>query len=704
MSATPNSSQNKGGAHGISTEPQASQAKRRWISLLLLVVVLGVFLSCLRNGFISFDDGTYVTANSQVQSGLTWKTVAWAFRSSDASNWHPLTWLSHALDCQVFGLKPWGHHLTNVALHALNTLLLFLILERMTSATWRSALVAVLFGLHPLHVESVAWVAERKDVLSAFFFLLTLAAYVRWVENGREKSGERREGGQGSGEQGAGKEQKAESRKQKKERAAEGDARAFSTLSYLPSSIFYLGSLLCFALGLMSKPMLVTLPFVLLLLDYWPLQRFPIENQKSKIKNLLSEKLPFFLLAAVSSAVTYLVQQRAGATAMLGPLPWTLRVENAIVACCRYLAKLFWPLDLSVFYPYRGHWPGSTVWCASASLLGICLWVWRWRKPAPFLLAGWLWFVGTLVPVLGLVQVGRQSLADRYTYIPSIGMFLFVVWGAHALLRRGRRQVPRSAVVAQSAVAAMVLVFCSALTVRQISYWRTSESLFQHALDLDPNNFMAHGQLAVAFEQQGRFGEARSQYEAVLRLQPEDVNARNLLGSLLLRMDRTEDAIRQFQEAVKSRPEFAEAHNNLAYVYRGQGRLAEAAREYQEAVRLNPADFRIRLNLAAVMLSQGQGDEAIRQLQEAVRLNPDDATTRIDFGSLLFNAGHIDEAFAQFAEAVRCEPASAEAHFGLGSALARKARNEEAREQFVQALKLRPDYPEAQQQLQVLGK
>jgi protein O-mannosyl-transferase len=700
------------------------------LGLLLFLAVLGVFLRTLGNDFVQYDDPDYVVENGHVQSGLTWATFGWSFRSTAAFNWHPVTWLSHALDCQLFSMKPWGHHLTSVLLHALNSLLLFLVFERMTRAFWRSLAVAALFGLHPLHVESVAWVAERKDVLSAFFFLLTLAMYVRYVERRTQEKGEGRrekaaggtERGAWSVEQGAGKEQKAESRKQKKERAAEGDAGAFSTLSYLPSSIFYVGSLLCFALGLMSKPMLVTLPFVLLLLDYWPLQRFQIENQKSKIKNLLVEKIAFLLLAAASCAVTFVVQNRSGAVRTMVSFPSGARLENALVSYDRYLGKLFWPTDLSVFYPHPGYWPAGMVVLSAVLLAAVSISVVVFRKPAPYLLTGWFWFAGTLMPVIGLVQVGEQAMADRYCYLPSIGIFMMLAWGAPSLIQswsrrwlvltvRRRRDglQGRSAPLAVLGVA--VLVGCAALSWKQIGYWQNGESLFRHALavtdessatGISPANAVIHLGLGYALLQSGGLSEAITQFEAALRCNPQSAKAHDDLGIALSRTGRVADAIPHFQAALRLSPKDAKAHSNLGMALQAQGRLSEAVGELEHAVSLNPNNAEARNNLAMALGRSGRLDEAIGQLQQSLVLNPNNAPARNNLGIALARRGRLDEAMAQFDLALILRPDSPETRVSLAKVLFGKGRRDEAVRQLNEALRLRPDYPEAQRQLREL--
>src|ERR1041384_6646102 len=381
------------------------------LCILLFLLVFGAFLPSLRNDFINYDDPPYVTDNAQVQNGLSGENVRWAFSSSEQANWHPLTWLSHMLDCQVFGLQPWGHHLTSVLLHTVNSLLCFLVLQRITGAPWRSWCVAALFGLHPLRVESVAWLAERKDVLSGLFFMLVLIAYAKFVQS--------------TGHTGSAISQAPNPTVKR---------CASSFIIYHPFWYFYLLALVFFVLGLMSKPMLVTLPCIMLLLDFWPLHRV----KKEGITTVVVEKVPFFLVAAASSVVTLLVQQRGGAVIAIARLPLHLRLENALVSYCRYLAKLFWPAKLSVFYPLPPHWATPTVLLAAVLIAGVSVFVLTMWRRHPYLPVGWFWFVGTLIPVIGLVQVGAQSMADRYSYLPSIGVFIALVWGGCNLVQRRR--------------------------------------------------------------------------------------------------------------------------------------------------------------------------------------------------------------------------------------------------------------------------
>lgn len=650
------------------------------ICLLLPLLVFFTFLPVLDNDFINYDDDIYVTTNPHVQNGLTWDSVKWAFQSSEASNWHPLTWLSHMLDCQLYGLKPWGHHLTSLLLHTANTLLLFLVLRRMTGATWRSFLVAALFGLHPLRVESVAWVAERKDVLSTAFWLLTLWTYSGFVTSARSGN---------------------------------------------PRSKFSYGlALLFFALGLMSKPMLVTLPFALLLLDYWPVQRF----QPGRVVPLLLEKIPFFALAAIASVITFMVQRSGGAVAQL---PLLVRVENALVSYIRYLAGLFYPVDLSVFYPYPLHWRTTIVLISASLITGISLIVLAQFRRRPFLPVGWFWYLGTLVPVIGLIQVGTQSMADRYTYVPMVGILVLLTWSAHDLTKNWRPQA-----LALSTIGAVLIIVCIPLTRRQIGFWKNSYTLFQHALTVTAHNHVAYVHLGDYFFQQksvdqaiemyrrslqiapdfidahddlgnallskGLLDEGIAEFEKVLSINPAHPRAHSNLGVALFRKGRLDDAIAHLEQAVKSKPDFADAHANLGDLLLRKGRLDDGILELQSAVQLNPSDADAHYNLGVALESKNRLDEAINEFTAVTRLRPQDSGSYNALGIALGKTGRLDESLAAFQQAVRLTPDSAEAHNNLGTVLAATGHRDEAILHFKQALKLQPDYPAAASQLRAL--
>jgi tetratricopeptide (TPR) repeat protein len=660
------------------------------MAALLMLVTIASYWPVLRHDFINLDDSSYVVSNVHVQKGLTLESIKWAFFNPVSCNWHPLTMLSHLLDCQMFGLKPWGHHLTSVLLHAANTVLVFLLFRRLTGAIWRSWLVAAVFGLHPLHVESVAWVAERKDVLSAFFGLLALLCYAGYAQ-----------------------------------RVTSDTCGGIQTKSIRSRFTFYVSrsywlALLFFALGLMSKPMLVTWPFVMLLLDYWPLERFsrftrlcgasarqafhvsssektstPINREQAEsAARLICEKLPFFALALAMSVVAYVVQQHGGALGAGENLPPGARAGNALVSYCRYLGKMFWPADLAVFYPHPGYWPLEQVLLAGVLILGVSGLLFLKRQRYPFLLMGWLWFCGTLVPVIGLVQVGGQSMADRYTYIPSLGLLIFAIWGACELARRWRHGL-----MALSVVGSAAIVLCIGLTRQQLGYWKDSETLFRHTLEVTGNNCLAHYNLGMALGKKGQINEAISQYQEAIRLKPDYAEAISKLGTALGEEGRIDEAISQLQEAIRLKPNYADAYNSLGTALCEKGRIDEAIRQYQEAIRLKPDYAEACYNLGTGLFRMGQIDEAIRQYREAIRLKPDYAEAHYNLGVALAAKGHLDEAISSYREALRFKPDYTMAHINLGVALDRKGQIDEAIGQFQEAIRLKPDYAAAHNNL-----
>ncbi|HEY6007515.1 MAG TPA: tetratricopeptide repeat protein, partial [Geobacteraceae bacterium] len=474
--------------------------------------------------------------------------ILWAFGALHEANWHPLTWLSHMVDCELFGLDPRGHHLMSLGFHGVNTLLLFFLLHRLTAALWRSAVVAALFALHPLHVESVAWVAERKDLLAALFWLLACAAWRRYGER--------------------------------------------------PGTGSYLAALILFACGLMAKPMVVTLPLVLLIIDWWPLGRF----SRVPLARLIVEKLPFLLLSLASGVVTIVAQQKGSALTSLAQIPVAERLANVPVAFLRYLAKMCWPTDLAVFYPYLhlSWWQPAVALCVLAAVTVAAL---RLHRHAPYLAFGWLWFLVSLLPVIGIIQVGQQSLADRYTYLPLIGPFLAVVWGAAELCRPGRG---RAAFLGGAVV---VLVLLALTSRRQLGYWRDSTTLFTHAATAAPGNFIALTNLGTIASQQGRSAEGDRYYRAALEANPRYAQAWYNLGVSLSDAGRTAEARAYFATAVRLRPDFVEARYNLALMLGKEGRLAEAVEELAEVVRLSPdwAEAWRKLEGARRLLATGSG-------------------------------------------------------------------------------------------------
>ncbi len=556
------------------------------ISLLLLLTIAVAFGHVLHHDFVLYDDGLYITDNLQVQSGITWKGISWAFTSTHASNWHPITWLSHMLDCQIYGLSPYGHHLTNLILHLANTILLFLVLNRATGGLWRSAFVAALFGLHPLHVESVAWVAERKDVLSTFFWMLTMWFYVRYVASPR--------------------------------------------LASYVLVVFFM------ALGLMAKPMLVTLPFVLLLMDFWPLRRlavvpedntFDSKNGESKTKNknkaqllrLFVEKIPLLVLAAVSSVITIAAQQSGKAFAPLHALSLKIRVANALVSYVKYIAKMLWPQDLACLYtyPYNGL-PAWQVAGAAVLLLSVSGLAIRAARRFPYVPAGWFWYLGTLIPVIGLVQVGSQSMADRYTYVPLIGLFIVISWGVAEFVQSWRYGKAVLAVAAGIALSGLAI-----LTWLQVGCWRNSTTLFQHTLRVSPDSAIVQNNLGFALAQQGRLKVAVSHYREALRIEPYYLKARFNLGFALGKLGRLDEAIDHFSRLLHVKPDFAEAHYNLAVALSQENRLEEAIEHLRDAIRIEPDYAEAHNELGVLLARGGKMQEAIVHFSKALEVKPD---------------------------------------------------------------------------------
>ena len=551
---------------------------RATVCLILAFLVVAAFWPVLGHDFVGFDDEKYVTANRRVQEGFTASGLRWAWSAFHAANWYPLTWMSHMLDWKLYGAHSAGHHLTNLLLHVANTLLVFLLLERTTGSTVRSALVALLFGLHPQHVESVAWVAERKDVLSALFWLLAIGAYVRYVRS--------------------------------------------------PSVSRYVPVVLAAAAGLCAKPMTVTLPFTLLLLDYWPLKRLdPEAPNRRTLWHLVLEKTPLFALAAVSSVVTLVAQQSAGAVVSLEHYPLGVRVANAFVAYATYLWRSFWPSGLAVPYPHPGadlqawHLTGSILVLAVITYVAV-----RGRRRHPYLLFGWLWFVGTLVPVIGLVQVGPQAMADRYTYVPLIGVFVMVAWGipsAVGPLLSGKRSEPADdsePVRRDTGLLAITFLIVPVLTIAtwvQLRHWRDEMTLATRALSVTRNNAVAHNQLGLALYRRGDAADALPHYLEAVRIRPGLAEAHNNLGGAFAALDRIDEAIEHYRKALELKPAYPEALLNLGVALVQEGRLDEAVERVEAAVRIRPNYGKAHGNLAAAHYTLGDLERARREIDLA---------------------------------------------------------------------------------------
>jgi tetratricopeptide (TPR) repeat protein len=695
------------------------------IGSLLTLATLICYWPVTTHQFIGLDDHEYIYDNPHVNPGFTWAGVRWAFQTGYASNWHPLTWLSHMGDCQLYGLNPAGHHLTNLLFHIANTLLLFLLLLRLTGPVWRSACVAALFAWHPLHVESVAWASERKDVLSTFFFLLTLLAYARYVEVLRLKSKVQSQKTGSGGQKAETGIQPPESRIQNKASGATPHATRNTARSPVPSSTFavqssmfdvrpssprfwYWVAVVMFALGLMSKPMLVTLPFVLLLLDFWPLQRLSFlpslhhsitptlhhsnaptfQPSTTPILHLFREKLPFFALALAASVVTYRIQQTGGAVSSLEILPLQSRVANALVVYVRYLLQTLWPAQLAVLYPYSRHLPVGAVVAAGLLLAALSSWFVLRARRQPFLIVGWLWYLGTLVPAIGLVQVGSQAMADRYTYIPSIGLFLLIVWGLNTLSDSWPHKRCWLA-----AAGTLALAGCLACTWGQLKCWQDSEKLFRHAIAVTTDNYIAYDGLGNALDASGKSDQALACYAEAVRLKPNYPEGQYDLGTTLLKRGRLAEAVEHLTAAVKHNPAFAHAHINLGKALLEQGKLEEAADHLAKAVRLTPDDAEAQYNLGTLLQMQGKPDEAVVCFSEALRLKPDYGEAHGNLGVALMRQGKLSEGATHLAAALDSNPNNPEAHYNLGLALLELNHPREAADQFTEALRLNPDAP-----------
>jgi type IV pilus biogenesis/stability protein PilW len=624
--------------------PEAERrARERFVALavcgLLLLAVVLVFGQTVEFGFVNYDDNDYVYDNPHLAHGLSAGGIVWALTTNYVYNWHPLTWLSYLADYQLSGLAPWECHLMNVLLHAAAVIVLFLVLRRMTGDLWPSAFVAAVFAIHPLRVESVAWIAERKDVLSGLFFMLTLAAYVGYVR------------------------------------------RPFSLARYL-------AVLALFALGLMAKPMLVTLPFVLLLLDYWPLGRKSLGWWR-----LVVEKLPLLALSVVSCRVTFVAQTLA--IKPLDFIPFSSRIGNALVSYAVYVRQFFYPVGLAVFYPHAvSRLPSWQIAGALLLLAGVSVGAVAWRRKCPYLLVGWCWYLGMLVPAIGLVQVGSQSMADRYTYLPQIGLAIALAWGAKCSLGSWPYRTWLWGILA--ALAVTVLIGCARW---QTSYWRDSETLWTRDLECAPPSEIAYVNLGAALEKQGRLDEAIARYRAALGINPRYTEAYTNLGIALTAEGKEDEAIVEYQKALDISPDYAHARYNLGLAYYNQGRWDDAIAQFRWALRLNPDHADSHNNLGNALTRQGKLDQAIEEYRRAVDVKPNYARAHYNLGVVLCQQGHLPEAIAEYRKALTIEPDEPDTYVNLGIALVREGRLDEAILQFQQAIKIKPEYVEARHNL-----
>lgn len=612
----------------------------RWLALgicfFLAALVWGDFGQTLHFGFVNFDDDVYVYKNPHVAGGLNWNGIVWAFTHVHSSNWHPLTWLSHMLDCQLYGLNPGGHHLTNILLHAATAILLFLVLRQMTGFTWRCAFVAALFAVHPLRVESVAWIAERKDVLSGLFFMLAVSAYVAYVQHSR-------------------------------------------------SAYFYGLTILMTALALMSKPMVVTLPFILLLLDYWPLRRLEKPDDKATFQHLIIEKIPLLVLAGAVCVITTFAQKEA----MSSP-PLSLRLANALVSYVTYLEQMAYPSNLAVLYPFPDHLAISRIAVAVVVLVIVSIAAVAMRHRQPWLLFGWLWYVVMLLPVIGILQVGAQAHADRYTYLPQIGLYIALAWTT-ADLCSGRFY--HSLVL--GGLLASVLIALTSLSHSQTGYWRSSESLWTHDLTCTADNLTADINYGNVLLEKERMGEAVAYYQKALQCKPDDAEANVSLGYALIKQDKGDEAVLNLQKALDIKPDNPEAHNDLGIISFEKGNTSEAIAHFEKALQARPEYAEAYYNYGNALFQQGDMDGAIARYQQALKIKADYAEARYNLGNALFQKGKLDEAILNYQQALQIKPNYMSAAYNLGMAFKHAGRTDDAIAQFRRALELQPDSAEA---------
>ena len=640
------------------------------ICVLLALACLLTFWRVNLSDFVSYDDTAYVTENSHIQSGLTLKGIEWAFTTGHASNWHPLTWLSHMLDVQLFGLNPGWHHFINLLFHIANTVLLFLVLHRATKALWQSAFVAALFALHPLHVESVAWVAERKDVLSTFFWMLTMWVYLSYTAR--------------------------------------------------PGVVRYLSLLLCFALGLMAKPMLVTLPFVLLLLDYWPLQRLelgkqpretlnppPQAAQKRKekgrrrpaeaparpavsrwalIRPLLVEKVPLCILVVLSCSVTYMVQKKGGAVGSIENFPLGVRVENAFVSYITYIAKMIWPSNLAVFYPYGSLLPWQVVWAVSC-FIAMTVMAARAAKRFPYLTVGWLWYAGTLIPVIGFVQVGRQALADRYTYVPLIGLFVMAAWGIPELARWWRHR--KKVLIVFSA---LTISCCFIIAWNQVGYWRNSLTLYDHALSVTDDNDVIYYNRGNAYMALGDRERAIRDYDKAIGIDPKLPEPYCNRGNAYMALGDRERAIRDYDKAIGIDPRFAAAFNGRGNIYATLGDYRRALHDFTRAVEIDSQFVLAYSNRGASYAILGEYRRAIEDFDRVLSMNPRFVQIYNYRGYAYESVGNHRQAIEDYNKALEINPRFALAYNNRGSAYRALGNYQEAIADFDKAIVIDPRF------------
>ncbi len=620
---------------------------------LLAAVTIIVYLPVVNHEFVHYDDDVYVTENHNVQSPINWQKIQWAFTTGYASNWHPVTWLSHMADCMLFGLKPAGHHIVNLLLHVLNSVILFLLINKIAKAFYPALVIALLFAMHPLHVESVAWAAERKDVLSGLFGLVTLLLYCKYVIERRK--------------------------------------------------FWYFLALGAFAIGLMAKPMLVTLPLLFMLLDYWPLERWEMGNgvkadAKTVAKSVI-EKGPFFVLIVASSLVTFYVQQTGGAVSSIESVGLLLRIENAAIAYVSYIAKMFVPIKLAVFYPHPGSVNVAKAMLAMALLAAVTIACFKFGKKKKYLLVGWLWYQIVLVPVIGLVQIGAQSMADRYSYLSLIGLFIVIVFAIADLVKTKSKSVK----ITTGAITVVVLVLLSLGTTVQLSYWQNSFTLFQRALDVTENNYVMHNNVANVLSRQNKYQEAASHLQKSLKIKPELASAYTNLGNNLVKIGRFDEAIKFHKKAVLLENDNAAAHYNLAVALTKKQLNYDAIKAYEKAIELG---FIKKVdafnNLGGQYAIIGQYQKAVQCYKKALAIEPDSVTAYGNMAMALAKLGQIQQAIDYCKKVLDVRTNDYEMYSNVGFLLKSIGQKEQAKDYFKKALEIEPDHEPARQGLEAL--
>ena len=614
--------------------------------MVLIASTLAIYWQITNHEFINYDDESYITKNLRVQTGLTFESIKWAFTTFHAGNWHPVTWLSHMLDMELYGLNPMGHHWSSLQIHLINTILLFFILQYMTGALWRSAFVAALFALHPLHVESVAWVAERKNVLSTFFWMLTMLAYVHYTTR--------------------------------------------------PSLYRYLLTLLLLMLGLMAKPMLVTLPFVLLLLDYWPLERLRHQSPF----NLILEKIPFFALSAVSVYISSLSVHRYEIVVSTELVPMQLRIANALVSYVKYIEKMIWPKNLAIFYPFPDTLPIWQILGAGLFLASISFLVLLNLRKKPYLCMGWLWFLGTLIPVIGLKQAGLwPAMADRWAYVPLVGIFIILSWGGSDLLKKWTHKNVMPAILAIA-----VLLALTVLSFLQASHWKNSITLFENAIKVTENNCMAHNNLGIALMRDGKSNDAVFYFKKTLQIRPNFLKTLDNLGVALFQLGRFEESISYYTKALKINSENAEIHKHIAMILETQGELEKAVQHYTKALLINPELADVNYCLANALAAQKDFEKAKYQYREAIKKDSGHSNAHYNLGCILLKQKKYKEGLTHFTEAVKINHDYKQAYNHIGIILLQRGKIKKAEKFFSKAVQIDPGYKEAVNNLLLIKK